>query len=80
MTQELPDEVPVDEASGDLFAPPERRAEDVPSDSVYCDIGMEELFYIGEVQLPKPLPTELVIEIQGWDYIFKLDHRVKASK
>lgn len=64
----------------DLFdPPPERRSDDQPSEDVFCDMGTEELFYIGTVQMPKPMPVEIVIEIQGWDYHFKLDHRVKSA-
>lgn len=62
----------------DLFSP-DRRAEDQPSEGVYVDLGAEELFWVGEVQLPKPLPVELVVEINGWDYVYKLDHRVKSN-
>lgn len=62
----------------DLFSP-DRRQDDQPSEGVYVDVGAEELFWVGEVQLPRPLPTELVVEINGWDYIFRLDHRVKSN-
>jgi hypothetical protein len=49
-----------------------------PSESVYVDIGVDELFYVGEIQLPRPTPVELVVEIDGWDYVYKLDRRSKA--
>ena len=61
----------------DLFTPPSAEAEP-PSESVYADNGEEELAYIGEVQMPKPVPTELVVEVQGWDYYYKLDRRSKS--
>lgn len=48
-----------------------------PSESVYVDMGVEELFYIGEVQLPRPIPVELVVEVDGWDYVYTLTSRHK---
>lgn len=50
-----------------------------PSESVYIDMGADELFYVGEVQLPRPTPVELVVEIDGWDYVYKLDRRAKSA-
>lgn len=70
-----------DAATGDLFEPPSKPEHEVPaSQGVYCDMGLDELFYIGEVQMPRPMPTELVIEIDGWDYYFKLDARQRSAK
>lgn len=51
-----------------------------PSESVYCDIGTDELHYIGEVQVPRPVPVELIVTIDGWDYVYKLDRRIKDSE
>lgn len=65
-------------ATPDLFSP-DRRAEDQPSEGVYVDVGAQELLYVGEIQLPKPIPCELIVEIQGFDYIFKLDRRTKSE-
>lgn len=50
-----------------------------PSESVFIDMGADELFYVGEVQLPRPTPVELVVEIDGWDYVYKLDRRAKSA-
>lgn len=72
---------PNDISTKDLFEEPARAPEHVvpPSEAVYADMGGPELFYIGEVQLPRPMPVELVIEVDGWDYYFKLDRREKAN-
>lgn len=50
-----------------------------PSESVFVDLGGETLDYVGEVQMPRPLPPEVVIEIDGWDYVYKLDRRAKSE-
>lgn len=50
-----------------------------PSESVFVDLGGETLEYIGEVQIPRPVPPEVVIEIDGWDYVYKLDRRAKSE-
>lgn len=50
-----------------------------PSESVFVDLGGETLEYVGEVQIPRPVPPELVVEIDGWDYVYKLDRRAKSE-
>ena len=68
--------------TGDLFEPPsdsKKSLVEPPSESVYADMGEEELSYVGEIQLPNPVPVELVVEVQGWDYYFTLTRRSKAQ-
>lgn len=50
-----------------------------PSESVYVDLGGDELEHIGEIQIPRPTPVELIVEIDGWDYVYKLDRRAKSE-
>lgn len=76
----------MDQDLKDLFSSPEvevasspKEHKVPPSESVYIDLGLAELAYIGEVQLPRPLPVELVIEVDGWDYVYKLDRRAKSE-
>lgn len=72
---------PVDDRTPDLFAesPSEPQHQIPPSESVFCDMGEEALSHIGEVQLPRPTPVELIIEVDGWDYIYKLDRRQRSQ-
>lgn len=75
---------PVDDRTPDLFdpiaePPSEPQHQIPPSESVFCDMGEEALVHIGEVQLPRPMPVELVIEVDGWDYFFKLDRRQRSQ-
>lgn len=68
--------------SSDLFHPTQDEpavSEDLPSESVFADVGGAELAHIGELQIPRPIPVELIVEIDGFDYIYKLDRREKSS-
>lgn len=77
---DLPEVQPTpDTESEDLFNPRQRRSDDQPSEGVYADVGQEELKYIGEIQLPSPMPVEIIVQIGGFDYIFKLSERVKSA-
>lgn len=49
-----------------------------PSEGVFIDNG-DELVHIGEVQIPRPMPVELIVEIDGFDYYFKLSERRKSQ-
>lgn len=61
----------------DLFSPAPSEQE-IPSEGVYVDTGGELLEPIGEIQLPRPIPVELVVEVDGWDYTYKLSKREKS--
>lgn len=62
----------------DLLHPVKDSAE-APSESVFADVGGEQLAHIGELQIPRPLPVEILIEVDGFDYYYKLDRREKSS-
>lgn len=73
---------PTDQTTGDLFEEPpvqEVPHQIPPSESVFCDMGEEALTHIGEIQMPRPTPVEIVVEIDGWDYIYKLSERRKQQ-
>lgn len=71
----LPAEQPIDEGSGDLFEP-EKPSQEAPSNGVFAENG-KEFAYIGEVILPSPVPVEIMVEVNGWNYVYKLDRREK---
>lgn len=64
----------------DLLHPVQDQPSGEPSsDSVFCDNHAGQLDHIGEVQLPRPIPVEIVIEVDGFDYTYKLDRREKSA-
>ena len=73
----MPDDLSKSTDQQDLFSEPKKELP--PSQGVYCDMGQEELFHIGEVQMPSPMPVELVVEVGGWDYIYSLTDRRKSQ-
>jgi len=58
----------------DLFNDEVVDSEVLPND-IYAEALDGNLHYVGSLRLPPAIPTELVVEYEGWNYVFKLDSR-----